>query len=332
MSFKLSGLKALVTGAGGFIGSSLVERLLSKGANVRAMTHYDSRPGGSNLDTAINDGCDRLEVLAGDIQDPFFVRSAVEGADVVLHLAALIGIPYSYQAPASYVATNVQGTINVLEAARLCKTARIIHTSTSECYGTALYTPIDEAHPLQAQSPYAASKIAADKVAEAYHLSFGLPVITIRPFNTYGPRQSARAIIPTIISQLLWGGPELEIGNTSPVRDFTYVDDTCEAYCRAIKCDGAIGSVIHLGTGSGVSIGALAGMIQEILGIRKPLKITKSRMRPENSEVFELISNPMRASDLLQWRANITLEQGLRNVIDFVYQNPNRYRPHSYAV
>jgi NAD dependent epimerase/dehydratase len=322
----------LITGAGGFIGSSLVECLVTKGAKVRAMVHYDSRPGYSNLDLAITDASSRLDVVAGDICDPYFVRSAIDGVDVVMHLAALIGIPYSYQAPASYVATNVQGTVNVLEACKACGVQRVVHTSTSECYGTARYVPIDEEHPLQAQSPYAASKIAADKLAEAYFCSFDLPVAVLRPFNTFGPRQSARAIIPTIISQLLWGGDELRLGNLEPVRDFTYVTDTCEGFCRIAECDAALGKVVHLGTGHGVRIQTVVGMLQEILGIYKPVCSTDDRVRPEKSEVLQLISNPAQAVNLLQWHPAVSLEEGLRRVADFVKCHPECYRASVYAV
>jgi NAD dependent epimerase/dehydratase len=326
------GSKVLVTGAGGFIGSSLAECLLARGARVRAMVHYDGRPGYGNLDELIGADSGRLEVIAGDVCDPFFVRSAVEGVDVVFHLAALIGIPYSYAAPASYVSTNVQGTVNVLEACRAHRVRRVVHTSTSECYGTALYVPIDEAHPLQAQSPYAASKIAADKIAESYYASFDVPVAVLRPFNTYGPRQSARAIIPTIVSQLLWGGPELHLGSLEPVRDFTYVADTCEGFCRMAECDAAIGHVVQLGTGEAVSVGTLVEMLQGIVGTNKPVRLADERKRPEKSEVLRLISNPARANEWLGWRPGTQLETGLRRVVEFVQNRPERYRPNVYSV
>ncbi len=251
---------------------------------------------------------------------------------MVFHLAALIGIPYSYVAPASYVAVNVQGTLNVLEACRHVRVDRIVQTSTSECYGTACYVPIDEQHPLQAQSPYAASKIAADKLAESYAHSFALPVCVLRPFNTYGPRQSARAVIPTIVSQLLWGGPELRLGSLDPVRDLTYVDDTCDGFLRAASSNRAAGQVVHLGTGQGVSVGRLAQILCEITGKHKPIVEAAERKRPEKSEVLRLISNPARARELLDWQPSVSLVDGLQRVVDFVQKHPELYQGQVYAV
>jgi NAD dependent epimerase/dehydratase len=324
--------RVLVTGAGGFIGSHLVEHLLERGAQVRAMVHYDSRPGLGNLDFSAKAVRDRIEVVAGDVCDPFFMRRAVEGVQVVFHLAALIGIPYSYLAPASYAAVNLQGTINVLESCRGAGVERVVHTSTSECYGTALYTPIDEKHPLQGQSPYSASKIAADKMAEAYYCSFELPVSTLRPFNTFGPRQSARAIIPTIASQLLWGGPELRLGSLDPVRDFTYVSDTCEGFCRMAECDAAVGQLVHLGTGRGVAVGELVKLLSEITGKVKPVVQTDERKRPEKSEVQVLLSNPARARELLGWQPQVSLHEGLERVVSFIKRHPNFYEGQAYVV
>ncbi len=234
---NLAGRTVLVTGAAGFIGSHLVEHLVRRGCAVRALIHYDSRPGHGNLDHLDRHVLDQVELVAGDIRDSHLVHRVVDGCSVVFHLAALIGIPYSYVAPASYVATNVSGTLHLLEACRRHGVERVIHTSTSECYGTARYTPMDERHPLRAQSPYAASKIAADKLAESYFCAFELPVATLRPFNNYGPRQSGRAVIPTIIAQLLWGGPTLRLGDLTPIRDFLFVADTCEAFCRLAETD-----------------------------------------------------------------------------------------------
>jgi NAD dependent epimerase/dehydratase len=324
MSFDWRNKRVLVTGAGGFIGSHLVEHLLERGAAVRAMVHYDCRPGLANLDYAPKKVRDRIEVIAGDVCDPFFMRRAVDGTDVVFHLAALIGIPYSYVAPASYAAVNLQGTLNVLEACRGAGVERIVHTSTSECYGTALYTPIDEQHPLQGQSPYSASKIAADKMAEAYHCSFDLPVSVLRPFNTFGPRQSSRAIIPTIAGQLLWGGPELRLGSLEPVRDFTYVSDTCEGFCRMAECEAAIGQVVHLGTGHAVSIGDLVHLLSEITGRSMPIVQTNERKRPPKSEVFTLLSNPTRAREILGWQPRVGLREGLERVVAFIKEQPRR--------
>jgi NAD dependent epimerase/dehydratase len=332
MSIDWRSKRVLVTGAGGFIGSHLVEHLLQRGAQVRAMVHYDSRPGLTNLDLAPRAVRERVEVIAGDVCDPFFMRQAVEGVQVVFHLAALIGIPYSYVAPASYVAVNVQGTLNVLEACRRGGVERVVHTSTSECYGTALYTPIDEKHPLQGQSPYSASKIAADKMAEAYYCSFGLPVSTLRPFNTFGPRQSSRAIIPTIAGQLLWGGPELRLGSLDPVRDFTYVSDTCEGFCRMAECDAAVGQLVHLGTGKAVTVGELVKLLSEITGKTKPVVQTAERKRPEKSEVYTLLSDPARAGELLGWRPQVSLAQGLERVVAFVKEHPELYQGQNYAI
>lgn len=332
MTLKSETRVILITGAAGFIGSQLVELLLMRGAHVRAMVHYDSRPGMSNLEHVPSNLRDSLEIVAGDLCDPFFVRRATAGADIVFHLGALIGIPYSYVAPGSYLRTNIEGTLNVLEACREAGVRRIVHTSTSECYGSARYTPIDEEHPLQGQSPYSASKIAADMMAQAYYSSFDVPVSILRPFNTFGPRQSARAIIPTIVAQLLWGEPELRLGNTTPVRDFTYVTDTCDGFLRIAECDEALGKVVHLGTGRGVTVGELARLLQEITGIRKPILETEERKRPEKSEVVTLLSNPNRAKELLGWEPQVSLEAGLERVVEFVKKHPELYQRQGYAV
>jgi NAD dependent epimerase/dehydratase len=332
MTLDWQSKRVLVTGAGGFIGSHLVEHLVRRGATVRAMLHYDSRPGLGNLSYAPRAVRERVEVIAGDVRDPFFTRQAVEGAQVVFHLAALIGIPYSYVAPASYAAVNLQGTLNVLEACRAAGVERVVHTSTSECYGSARYTPIDEQHPLQGQSPYSASKIAADKMAEAYHCSFGLPVSTLRPFNTFGPRQSARAVIPTIVSQLLWGGPELCLGSLAPVRDYTYVSDTCEGFCRIAECEAAVGQLVHLGTGHAVSVGDLAKSLCEITGRSKPIVQAAERVRPDRSEVQALLSDPTRARQLLGWQPAVGLREGLERVVAFVKEHPELYQGQNYAI
>ena len=286
---RLRGKKVLVTGAGGFIGSHLVEALVQAGCQVRAMLHYDARADRGNLELVGHSILNELDVVRGDITDPFFTAEVVKGCDVVFHLAALIAIPYSYQAPAAYVQTNVIGTLNVLQACKTGGVSRLIHTSTSECYGTARYTPIDEEHPLQGQSPYSASKIGADKLAESFYLSFGTPVATLRPFNTFGPRQSARAVVPTILSQLLAGASELRLGDPGPVRDLNYVLNTVDAYLRMAECDAAVGQVINAGSGRGETIGRVAELCMEAVGRRVPVTIDPGRIRPEKSEVRALI-------------------------------------------
>ena len=260
--------RVLVTGAGGFIGSHLVERLGREGASVRALLRYSSRADAGNLRFLPPDLFARVEILRGDVRDPHFMLDACDGVDIVFHLAALIAIPYSYQAPGEYVAVNVAGTVNVLEAARRHKVGRVVQTSTSETYGTAQYRPIDEKHPLVAQSPYAASKVGADKLAESYHLSFDLPVVTVRPFNTFGPRQSARAVLPTILAQLLSGRRELCLGALEPQRDLTYVEDTVAGMLALADCDAAVGRTVNLGTGEALSIGDLARRCMRVVGAR----------------------------------------------------------------
>jgi NAD dependent epimerase/dehydratase len=313
---ELSGKRVLVTGAGGFIGSHVVEALLREGAEVRAFVHYNSRSDWAHLEEVKGE----FEVVPGEIQDPFAVRRAVEGTNVVLHLAALIGIPYSYVAPQSYVATNVTGTVNVLEAARLHDVERVVHTSTSETYGTALYTPIDEKHPLQGQSPYSASKIGADKMAESYWRSFELPVATLRPFNTFGPRQSLRAVIPTITSQALAGG-SIRIGSRTPVRDFTFAEDTARAFLAAASAPAAIGQALNAGTGKGITVGDLADLILEITGSDAEIVEDSNRVRPEASEVFELIADATKLRELTGWEPQVTLRDGLARVAEWIERN-----------
>lgn len=328
----LSNKTVLVTGATGFIGSHLVELLVRGGAQVRAMSHYRGDPSLHNLEYLSEEDRRAIEVVRGDVKDPFFVRGAVAGCDLVLHLAALIGIPYSYVAPASYLDTNVQGTLNVLEACRAEGTGRLIHTSTSECYGTARYTPIDEDHPLQGQSPYSATKIAADKLVDSYHLSFGLPIVTLRPFNTYGPRQSTRAVVPTILSQLLWGDGEVRLGSLSPVRDLTYATDTARAFLQAADAPGIEGQTIHLGVGKGISIGDLAQQAMEVVGKEVPIVEDEQRVRPASSEVFELISDNRKAAELLDWRPLVSLKEGLERTAEFVSANRELFAAATYGV
>ena len=327
----LSNSNVVITGAGGFIGSHLTEMLVKRSKHVRALVRYNGRGDRGMLETVAPDVLDSIEVIAGDVCDPFAVRSLIEGADVVFHLAALIAIPYSYVAPGSYVATNVNGTLNVLQACRDLGTARLAHTSTSEVYGTALYTPIDEKHPLQGQSPYSASKIAADKLAESYYRSFDLPVVTVRPFNTFGPRQSARAVIPTIISQAL-AGQTVKLGSLDPKRDMTFVTDTCEGFCALVECDAAIGQTVNLGTGRTDSIGDIVETVGTILGGKLDVQLDPSRVRPGKSEVLVLQSDNGLCGELAGWAPRFSLEDGLREVVDYIRANPGRYRTDIYNV
>lgn len=325
------GRKVLVTGAGGFIGSHLVERLVILGARVRALVRYNSRNDWGLLELLPEAVKKEIEVVTGDITDPFSTAAAVSGCEVIFHLAALIAIPYSYLAPAQYVAVNCQGTLNLLEAARRQGVARFIQTSTSETYGTARYTPIDENHPLQGQSPYAASKIGADKLAESYYLSFGLPVATIRPFNTYGPRQSARAVIPTIITQALTS-PVIRLGNLSPLRDLNYVSDTIAGFLKVAEHEAAVGEVINVGSGKAVSIGELANKILALLGMDKPIETEAIRVRPESSEVMTLLCDNAKAWELLGWRPQVSLEEGLQRTIAYIKDHLDRYKAGIYNV
>ncbi|MCS6814736.1 MAG: GDP-mannose 4,6-dehydratase [Cyanobacteria bacterium] len=326
-----TGKQVLVTGAGGFIGSHLCEALVQAGAEVTAMIRYSSRSDWGNLELLPPDHKANLRVVAGNIEDSDFVARQVKGKAVVFHLAALIAIPYSYVAPLSYVRTNVEGTLNVLEAARNVGVEKVVHTSTSETYGTAIYAPIDEKHPLQGQSPYSASKIGADKIAESYYLSFNLPVATIRPFNTYGPRQSARAVIPTIISQALTQ-PQIKLGSLTPVRDLTFVKDTVRGFLKIAEAPASVGEVINIGSGKGVTIGELAQLILGLMNSDKPIVTDETRIRPEKSEVMKLICNAEKAAALVGWQPNYTLEQGLAEVIDFVTHHQALFKPNQYTL
>ncbi|MBI4799414.1 MAG: GDP-mannose 4,6-dehydratase [Desulfarculus sp.] len=321
--------QVLVTGAGGFIGSHLAERLVREGAKVRALVRYNALGSWGWLDHSPLAG--QMEVLAGDISDPACPRRAARGCQMVFHLAALIAIPYSYLAPASYVRANVEGTLNLLEAAREHGVERLVHTSTSEVYGTARRVPIAEDHPLCGQSPYAASKIAADKMAEAFHLSFGLPVVTVRPFNTFGPRQSARAVIPTIISQCLAGAP-LKLGNLHPTRDLNYVANTVDGFLAAAAAPAALGRTINLGSGREISIGDLARLICRLTGRPEEIQTEETRLRPAGSEVERLLADNTLAGQLLDWRPAVDLEQGLQETIAWLGQHLERYRPGVYAL
>jgi NAD dependent epimerase/dehydratase len=325
-----TGKKVVVTGAGGFIGSHLVEALVTVGASVTAVVRYNSNSLIGNL--AFLDGSilRAAKVVAGNIEDSDFVYSTIKGHEVVMHLAALIAIPYSYEAPRSYVRTNVEGTLNVLEAARRYDVARVVHTSTSEVYGSALRVPIGEDHPLQGQSPYSASKIGADKLAESYHRSFGTPVMTVRPFNTFGPRQSARAFIPTIISQALTRG-EIRLGSLTPERDMTFVGDTVAGFIAAAAAPGIEGMTINLGTGETHSIGWFVERLLKLMNITAPVIQERQRMRPRLSEVLKLVSDNTLAREMLNWAPKVSLDNGLRQTIEFVRDHLELFRNDGYV-
>ena len=328
----LTGCKYLVTGAGGFIGSHLVEALVRAGADVTAMIKYGSSASWGNLDFISDDVKGQFRVIAGNVDDGDFVFHAMEGMDVVCHLAALIAIPYSYVAPRSYVRTNVEGTLNVVEAARRLSVGRVVHTSTSEVYGTAMRVPIDETHPLQGQSPYSASKIGADKIAESYYRSFNTGVVTLRPFNTYGPRQSARAFIPTIIAQAATQD-EIRLGSLTPERDMTFVTDTVAGFIAASTTPGIEGETINLGTGSTYTIGHFAERILSLMGVsHKPIVQEAARMRPEKSEVERLLGSSRKIRELTQWKPQYNLEQGLQETIQWFSSKENlpKYKPDIY--
>lgn len=319
----------LVTGAGGFIGSHLTERLVALGAKTRALVRYNSANSWGWLN---NSPCkDDIEIILGDIQDRDSVYEAVKGVDVIFHLAALIAIPYSYQSPLSYIRTNIEGTLNVLQAARSLDVARIVQTSTSEVYGTARYVPIDENHPLQGQSPYSASKIGGDKLAESFYLSFGLPVSIIRPFNTYGPRQSTRAVIPTIITQAKTQS-EVRLGSLTPTRDFNYVADTVEGFIKMAESPDAVGKFINIGSGQEISIGDLAKTIANLLGKDIPVVCDNQRLRPKNSEVERLCAANNLAKEVLNWQPQHTLKEGLAKTIQWMENNLEHYRPNRYTI
>ncbi|MFQ5516209.1 MAG: GDP-mannose 4,6-dehydratase [Acidimicrobiia bacterium] len=318
----------LVTGGCGFIGSHLVEDLTRLGARVRVLGKYNSRSDIGFLNRAdLGD----VDVRLGDVADPWFVREAVRDVDTVFHLAALIGIPYSYAAPSQYIDTNVRGTLAVLEAARAEGVRRVVHTSTSETYGTAQYTPIDESHPLVAQSPYSATKIAADKLAESYYLSYGLAVTTLRPFNTYGPRQSMRAVIPTLMTQALHAS-EIVLGSTDPVRDMNFVTDTVAGFTLVGAADGVEGETYNVGSGKGFTIGEILHLVQRVAETDKPVRVVEERVRPATSEVGALICDYSKAADELGYAPRISLEAGLSSVRDYLAANPPGGDPAGYRV
>lgn len=326
-----NGRTVLVTGAGGFIGSHLTERLVVEGAKVRAFLRYTASGTLGNLAYADKKLVSSVEIVRGDLRDGEAVRTAVKGVDTVFHLGALIAIPYSYVNPREVTDVNVMGTFNVLAAARSEGVRRVVHTSTSEVFGTARYTPIDEAHPLQGQSPYSASKIGADKLAESFFRSFDVPVATVRPFNTFGPRQSARAIIPTIISQVLTKD-EIKLGSLTPSRDLTFVTDTVDGFVRAASVDAAVGQETNLGTTVGVTIGELAEKIFAIVGKAPKIVTDAQRVRPEKSEVMTLLASNKKAKDLLGWTPKVSLQQGLEQTVAWIKQNLAAYRPDEYTV
>lgn len=328
---QLFGKTVLVTGAGGFIGSHLVEQLVQSGAQVKAFIRYNSSNSYGFLDQLPKHQRQEIEMIKGDLKDPHGVRQAVKGSDIVFHLGALIAIPYSYLNPTDVVQTNVFGTLNVAQSVLDWGIPRLVHTSTSETYGTARYVPMDETHPLQGQSPYSASKIAADKIIESFYCSYQLPAITVRPFNAYGPRQSMRAVIPTIINQALYQS-EIVLGNLTATRDFTFVEDTVHAFMCAAMADSGIGQVVNAGSGFEISIGALAEQIKERVGRDIPIRIGTDRIRPEKSEVDRLFSNSAKAERLIGWKANVSLQEGLDRTINWIKQHKELYRPDEYVV
>lgn len=323
-------MKILVTGAGGFIASHLAEKLVQEGHSVRAFVRYNSRNSWGWLEESPfrND----MEIISGDIRDFDVVKKAVSGCDTVFHLAALIGIPYSYVSPLAYVKTNVEGTYNVLQAARENGSTKVIHTSTSEIYGTAQYVPIDEAHPVNPQSPYSASKASADFLALSFYRSFELPVTVVRPFNTYGPRQSARAIIPTVIGQILEGKKKILLGNLAPTRDLTYVEDTVSGFLAAFRTDKIIGEIVNLGTGTEISVGNLAKQIALLMA--KDIEIIEDpqRLRPAKSEVERLLSNPDKMKCLTGWEAKTSLTKGLEKTIRWLSKQSDLYKSDLYNI
>jgi NAD dependent epimerase/dehydratase len=326
------GKKVLVTGADGFIGSHLTERLVELGADVTALSQYNSFNNWGWIDTFDKKVKDSIKVVTGDIREYDGMKRIIKGQEVVLHLAALIAIPYSYQSPMAYIRTNVEGTTNVLEACREYEVEKIVHTSTSETYGTALYVPIDEKHPMQGQSPYSASKIGADMMAESYYKSFNMPIATLRPFNTYGPRQSARAVIPTIISQILSGKTEIKLGSLTPTRDFNFVLDTAEAFIKVAESEKTIGEVINAGSNYEISIGDTVKKIITILGKDVKILCDDQRLRPENSEVNRLWADNTKIKELTDWKPNYNIDRGLEATIEWVKNNMQHFKTDIYNV
>ena len=331
---NLTNKKILVTGADGFIGSHLVETLLDEGCSVKAFTYYNSFNSWGWLDTFPRENLKNVEVFTGDIRDPNGVRTAVKDVDIVFHLAALIAIPFSYHSPDAYIETNIRGTLNLLQACRDYDVERVIVTSTSEVYGTAQYVPINETHPLQAQSPYSASKIGADKIAESFFRSFEMSVVIARPFNTYGPRQSARAVIPTIITQLLNGNKNIRLGSIHPTRDFSHVGDVCKGLINLSKFDEAIGREVNIGSGTEISIGSLAKLLMELTGTEVEISSEGIRKRPDKSEVERLVCDNRLIKEITGWEPQTTLREGLLNTIEWFEDKENlkRYKNDIYNI
>jgi len=330
----LQNKRVLVTGADGFIGSHLTEALVAHGADVRAFVYYNSFNSWGWLDTVVPEIVSHIDIFAGDIRDPNGVREAMKGIDAVLHLAALIAIPFSYHSPDSYVDTNVKGTLNVVQAAKDLGTERVVVTSTSEVFGTAQYVPIDEKHPRQPQSPYSATKIGADAIAESFYRSFDVPVTIARPFNTYGPRQSARAIIPTIITQLMSGAEEIHLGALTPTRDLNYVTDTARGFIELAECDAAVGRDVNMGSGREIAVGALAELLISIVKPGARIVSDEQRLRPEKSEVERLLASSDLMTGLTGWQPEVSLEEGLRRTVEWFSDERNRasYKAHIYNV
>ena len=327
-------MKVLVTGADGFIGSHLTEELVKQGYNVKAFVYYNSFNSWGWIDTFSKDIKNELKIFTGDIRDPNGVRKAMKGIDTVYHLAALIGIPFSYHSPDSYVDTNIKGTLNVLQAAKFLNTKRVLVTSTSEVYGTAQYVPIDEKHPFQGQSPYSATKIGADRISESFYRSFEFPVTIVRPFNTYGPRQSARAVIPTIIIQLLKGYKEIKLGDLLPTRDLVFVKDVVNGFIEIAKSEKTIGEEINIATQSEISIGDLAQKLIKMINPEAKIKQDKKRIRPEKSEVYRLFGSNEKLKKLTNWKQKYSLDEGLKDTIEWFKKpvNLKGYKPEIYNV
>ena len=324
--------KILVTGADGFIGSHLTEELVKQGFDVKAFSLYNSFNTWGWLDTLPQDIMENVEVFTGDVRDPNGVREAMKGTDAVFHLAALIAIPFSYHSPDAYVDTNIKGTLNVLQAAKQLDLDKVLITSTSEVYGTAQYVPIDESHPYQGQSPYSATKIGADRLAESFYRSFGLPVAIVRPFNTYGPRQSARAVIPTIITQLLAGKEEIRLGSLTPTRDFNFVKDTAQGFIEIYRSDKTVGEEINIATQNEISIGELAEELIKQINPQAKIVCDEERLRPEKSEVNRLLGSNEKIKMLTDWEPRFTFEEGLAQTIDFIRDNLEKYKVDIYNI